>query len=63
MNEKKEQHEKSESKTRILIVDDHPVVRQGVTSLVSMESDLVVCVDSQDWANPAYNRQAIYQSA
>jgi DNA-binding NarL/FixJ family response regulator len=30
-------------KSRILIVDDHPVVRRGITSLVNEEPDLEVC--------------------
>ena len=47
MNEKKEQHEKSESKTRILIVDDHPVVRQGLIQLINYEPDLVVSAEAE----------------
>ena len=33
---------------RILIVDDHPVVRQGVTSLINMEPDLIVCAEAEN---------------
>lgn len=29
--------------TRILIVDDHPVVRQGLRMMIESESDLVIC--------------------
>jgi DNA-binding NarL/FixJ family response regulator len=29
--------------SRILIVDDHPIVRQGLRSLIDQESDLTVC--------------------
>ncbi len=29
--------------TRILIVDDHPIVRQGITLLVNQEPDLMIC--------------------
>ena len=47
MNDKKEQHEKSESKTRILIVDDHPVVRQGLIQLINHELDLVVSAEAE----------------
>ena len=50
MNEKREQHEKSESKTRILIVDDHPVVRQGLIQLINHESDLVVSAEAENAA-------------
>lgn len=31
------------NKCRVLIVDDHPVVRQGLERLVTQEADLVVC--------------------
>lgn len=30
-------------KTRIVLVDDHPIVRQGVRMLINQESDLEVC--------------------
>jgi DNA-binding NarL/FixJ family response regulator len=48
MNEKKEQHEKSESKTRILIVDDHSIVRKGLIQLINEEPDLVVCAEAEN---------------
>ncbi len=48
MNEKKEQHEKSESKTRILIVDDHSIVRKGLIQLINEELDLVVCAEAEN---------------
>jgi DNA-binding NarL/FixJ family response regulator len=50
MNEKKERHEKSESKTRILIVDDHPVVRQGLIQLINHEPELVVSAEAENAA-------------
>ncbi len=31
------------SKTRILIVDDHPLIRRGLRELISVEPDLQVC--------------------
>jgi len=34
---------KSEGATRVLLVDDHPVTRQGVAVLINQEHDLVVC--------------------
>lgn len=37
-----------ENKTRILIVDDHPIVRQGLAELINHESDLVVCGQAED---------------
>jgi len=30
-------------KARILVVDDHPLLREGVTQLINRQSDLVVC--------------------
>jgi DNA-binding NarL/FixJ family response regulator len=29
-------------------VDDHPVVRQGVASLINMEPDLIVCAEAEN---------------
>ncbi|MFA6134127.1 MAG: response regulator transcription factor [Phycisphaerae bacterium] len=33
-------------KTRIFLVDDHPIVRQGVALLVNQEPDMIVCGDA-----------------
>lgn len=30
-------------KSRVLLVDDHPIVRQGLTLLINREADLMVC--------------------
>lgn len=35
---------------RIFIVDDHPIVRQGLTELINHEKDLVVCGQAEDAA-------------
>lgn len=35
-------------KTRILVVDDHPIVRQGLAQLIDEESDLEVCAQAED---------------
>ena len=32
---------------RILIVDDHPMVREGLRTLISREEDLVVCGEAE----------------
>lgn len=32
---------------RIFIVDDHPIVRQGLTQLISQEPDLLVCGEAE----------------
>ncbi len=34
--------------TRVLIVDDHPLVRSGISALIQMESDLEVCGEAED---------------
>jgi DNA-binding NarL/FixJ family response regulator len=38
--------------SRIFLVDDHAIVRQGLASLINRETDLLVCGDSED-ANEA----------
>jgi DNA-binding NarL/FixJ family response regulator len=35
-------------KARIFLVDDHPIVRQGLSQLVNQESDLVMCGHAED---------------
>jgi DNA-binding NarL/FixJ family response regulator len=36
------------SKSRILLVDDHPIVRQGLTELINQQVDLMVCGAAED---------------
>jgi DNA-binding NarL/FixJ family response regulator len=36
------------SKKCILLVDDHPIVRQGMTLFINREEDLVVCGEAED---------------
>jgi DNA-binding NarL/FixJ family response regulator len=36
--------------TKVLIVDDHPLVRRGMTQLINDEPDLQVCGDAEDAA-------------
>lgn len=48
MNKKNERHNNSENKTRILIVDGRPAVRQGLTRLINQESDFVVCAEAEN---------------
>jgi DNA-binding NarL/FixJ family response regulator len=35
-------------KTRIFLVDDHPLVREWLTNLIQQQPDLVVCGESED---------------
>jgi len=35
-------------KRRILIVDDHPIVREGLTTIINEQTDLVVCGEAED---------------
>ncbi len=35
-------------KSRVLVVDDHPIVRQGLALLINRESDLMVCGEAED---------------
>jgi DNA-binding NarL/FixJ family response regulator len=46
MKKRKEQH--GTGKSRILIVDDHTVVRQGLMLLINQEPDLVVCAEAEN---------------
>lgn len=48
----KAQHGAGKNKTRILVVDDHAIVRQGLIKLVETEFDLMVCSEVQN-ANQA----------
>lgn len=41
----------SPAKKRILIVDDHPLLRQGVAGLIAREGDLQVCGEAQSAAD------------
>ena len=48
MARKKLQHKAEKSKAKILIVDDHPLVRQGLAQLINHEDDLVVCGQAEN---------------
>jgi DNA-binding NarL/FixJ family response regulator len=39
---------KNERKRNILVVDDHPILRQGLRQLINHELDLVVCAEAED---------------
>ncbi len=48
MSLKKQQEKTGENRKKILIVDDHPIVRQGLTGLINQENDLMVCGQAED---------------
>ncbi len=40
-----------DNRTRILLVDDHAVVRYGIAQLINRQADLMVCGEEEDAAN------------
>ena len=48
MATKKQQNKTDKVKTKIVVVDDHPIVRQGVAELLNREEDLTVCGQASD---------------
>jgi DNA-binding NarL/FixJ family response regulator len=36
------------SKCRVFVVDDHPIVRQGLSQLIKREEDLMVCGEAEN---------------
>ena len=48
MRMKDSDQSQAKKNTRILIVDDHPLVRESLKRLVQQESDLVVCGEAED---------------
>jgi len=45
------QNQVKDNRKRVLLVDDHAVVRFGIAQLVNQQSDLVVCGEEEDAAN------------
>jgi DNA-binding NarL/FixJ family response regulator len=48
MKPKKPKNNTAVDKTKILIVDDHPIVRHGLANLINHEDDLLVCGQAED---------------
>src|SRR5580698_7330932 len=44
----KSQNQVGSRKSRILVVDDHPIVRQGLALLINQEADLLVCGEAEE---------------
>lgn len=44
----KPQNHAEPRKSRILVVDDHPIVRQGLALLINQEADLLVCGEAEE---------------
>jgi len=50
MNRSKQDIISSIDKTKVFIVDDHPIVREGLAKLINQEVDLVVCGEADGLA-------------
>jgi DNA-binding NarL/FixJ family response regulator len=44
----KRQQKDEKNKAKILIVDDHPIVREGLAQLISRQEDLIVCGQAEE---------------
>ena len=45
---KKKQDKTNEKKTQVLVVDDHPVIRNGLTTIINHEQGMNVCGEAED---------------
>lgn len=41
-----EKHPEAKTKFKVLVVDDHPIMRQGLSQLLNQEPDLTVCAEA-----------------
>ena len=48
VRKKEKQTQADKGKTKVIIVDDHPIIRQGLAELINHEQDLVVCGYAED---------------
>lgn len=48
VRQKEERIQGDKDKTKVLIVDDHPIIRQGLAELINNEQDLTVCGQAED---------------
>jgi DNA-binding NarL/FixJ family response regulator len=35
-------------KTRVMLVDDHPILRRGLAQMINLEADMMVCAEAED---------------
>ena len=47
------------SRRKVFIVDDHPIVREGLTLLINREPDLTVCGDAKEMQSALQNINAL----
>ena len=38
----------NEMKKKIFVVDDHPIIREGLQKLISKQDDIAICGDAED---------------
>jgi PleD family two-component response regulator len=43
---------------KVLVVDDHPIVRQGLKLLLNLEPDIMVCAEAEDESTASAALQA-----
>jgi DNA-binding NarL/FixJ family response regulator len=48
MTPKQQQNATFENKKKVFIVDDHPIVRDGLTTIINHEKDLAVCGEAEE---------------
>jgi DNA-binding NarL/FixJ family response regulator len=46
-NKKAREAVKKDARAKVLVVDDHPIVRQGLVRMIDHEKDLVVCAEAE----------------
>jgi len=57
---KKQPPNDAPAKKRVLIVDDHPIFRAGLTSLVNLETELTVCGEANDAAQAMHALEKLH---